>query len=103
MTGESSKAEGTFGSFLEMLNTQKPVDSAEQSASPDDLEDNIVHLLTLLTLENGGPILVDDLYAKSGIRLKSFGEAVNAMLREGLVVMQDGDQIMLAPGIKEQL
>lgn len=103
MTGESSKTEGTFGSFLEMLNAQKPLDSTGQPDSPNQLEDNIVHLLTLLTLENGVPILVDDLYAKSGIRLKPFGEAVNTMLREGLIVLQDGDKCVLAPDIREQL
>lgn len=104
MTGEPSKPEGTFGSFLEMLNTQKSAEpQEEQTGSPDDLEENIVHLLTLLKFENGGPILVDDLYLKSGIRLKLFGEAMNVMLHEGLVMMLDDDQVVLAPGVQEQL
>jgi hypothetical protein len=104
MTGEPSKTEGTFGSFLEMLNSQKSTEPASEPASvSNELEENIVELLTLLARHNGGPLLVDDLYLKSGIRLKQFGEAFNVMLKEGLVTMQDGDQVVLAPTIQEKL
>ncbi len=104
MTGEPSKPEGTFGSFLEMLNAQKSAEPVmEQASVADDLEENIVELLTLLAQGNGGPILVDDLYLRSGIRLKQFGEAFNVMLKEGLVTLQDGDQVVLAPNIQAQL
>jgi hypothetical protein len=114
MTGEPSKTEGTFGSFLEMLNAQKTAEPVTEASSvskeleenlPGEnlLEENLVALLALLVNENGGPVLVDDLYLKSGIRLKQFGEAFNVMLQEGLVTLKDGDQVVLAPNIQEKL
>jgi hypothetical protein len=108
MPGEPSKPEGTFGSFLEMLNAQKPAfPSPEQTAPYDDtiteLEEHIVRLLTLLQQAGGGPILLDDYYQQSGIRLLKFGEALNVMLREGLIVIQDGDQVWLGPSIQGQI
>jgi hypothetical protein len=109
MTGEPSKTEGTFGSFLEMLNAQKTAEPVTEASSVSKeleenlLEENLVALLALLVNENGGPVLVDDLYLKSGIRLKQFGEAFNVMLQEGLVTLKDGDQVVLAPNIQEKL
>lgn len=104
MTGKPSKPEGTFGSFLEIVSAQKSAGAmVEPSCTPEELEENVVELLTLLARENGGPVLVDDLYQKSGIRLKPFGEAFNVMLKEGLVTLHDGDQVVLAPNIQAQL
>lgn len=108
MSGEPSKPEGTFGSFLEMLNAQKPAFPTPEQTAPSDetdaeLEENIVRLLSLLRQANGGPILLDDYYQQSGIRLLKFGQALNVMLREGLIVIQDGDQVWLDPSIQGQI
>jgi hypothetical protein len=104
MTGETSKPEGTFGSFLELIRSEPTFPPpAEQCTTPDEMEESIVQLLTLLKGENGAPILVEDLYNKSELNLQLFGEALQVMYQEGLVIISDDGQVAFAPGVQEQL
>lgn len=104
MASEPKKPEGTFGSFLELISSEPTFPPpAEQNTTPDELEEGIVQLLTLLISENGMPILVEDLYEKCDLRLRLFGEALKVMIKERLIVIQDDDLVTLAPGIQQQL
>ncbi|GEM_PF-5380345 len=93
--------EGTFGTFLDMMKQKK---SAESSR----LENNVVRLLSTLMEIDGGPIAVDDLYKKCGLRFPDFGEALKMMLSEGMIVMDydqasKADTVSLSPHIRERL
>jgi hypothetical protein len=104
MAGESKKTEGTFGSFLELINSEPTFpNTPEQNIPNEELEDGIVDLLALLKHEGGGPILMEDLYRKCSLRLRLFGEAIKVMNQEKLIVIDTHDQVSLAPGIREQL
>lgn len=104
MASEPKKPEGTFGSFLEKIKNEPTFPPpAEYDTTPEELEEGIVQLLALLKHENGVPVLVDDLYERSGLRLRLFGEALKVMIQEGLIDIQADDQITLAAGIQDQL
>jgi hypothetical protein len=104
MSDQPSRPDDSFSSFLEMIKNEPSFPPyAQQNTTPDALEESIIQLLTLLKRENGMPVLAEDLYAKSGLSLQLFGEALQVMRHEELIVISDAGQVTLAPGIQEQI